>query len=443
MRAAEVRGRPGGLPAAIIVGGDANALSVARSLGRRGIRVFALNEPRAAVRYSRHCTWLEAAGSGAAEWLRYLLGPAMDRLHGAVLLAASDSAVMMLARHRAALQRRFVLDLSDPDAQLTMLDKLETYRVAREAGVPTPAIWEVDRSTDIAALRQALLFPLLVKPRMSHLFERRFGTKFFVVRDLHELDSALGRAAQAELDVLLMELVPGPDSLLCSYYTYLDQHGEAVFDFTKRVIRRHPVGMGTGCLHVTDEVPLVKEHALRLFRRAGLRGVANAEFKQDPRTGELKLIECNARFTAANCLLASAGIDLAYLVYARAVGLALPPCSSFRSGLRLWNPLVDYFAARELRRRGELTWLGWASDLIHPLRFAYFAWSDPAPGWKTLSFELRRMLRARRSFRLLRAARRPAQDRAPLRADVASLRAVARPSSDGSQPARLFASAPD
>ena len=91
--------------------------------------------------------------------------------------------------------------------------------------------------------------------------------------------------------MLLVEKVPGPDDLLCSYYTYLDADGEALFDFTKRIIRRFPVGMGNGCYHITDRNPEVREVALKLFRHVGLRGLANAEFKRDQRDGRLKLIE--------------------------------------------------------------------------------------------------------------------------------------------------------
>ena len=43
------------LPPAILLGGGANALSVARSLGRLGVAVYALEDPGTFVRYSRHC----------------------------------------------------------------------------------------------------------------------------------------------------------------------------------------------------------------------------------------------------------------------------------------------------------------------------------------------------------------------------------------------------
>src|SRR5262245_1121307 len=131
------------LPSVIVLGGDANGLSVVRCLGKRGLRVYAINEHQAPVRHSRYCRWLPVPEdmSNEVAWTRYLLGPESAHLCGAVLLAASDDALEILNHNREALSRRFLLDDSNPDAQKCMLDKLRTYEVALAAGVPTPRFW--------------------------------------------------------------------------------------------------------------------------------------------------------------------------------------------------------------------------------------------------------------------------------------------------------------
>ena len=112
----------------------------------------------------------------------------------------------------------------------------------------------------------------------------------------------------------------------------------------------------------------------------GFRRLANIEFKLDARDGKYKLIECNARFTAANCLLASSGIDAASFVYRRAAGLPqTTPLTTYRSGLRLWDPFVDLLSFLELRRCGQLTFRGWVGSLLHRQTFPYFRWLDPLP----------------------------------------------------------------
>src|SRR5438105_868251 len=76
-----------------------------------------------------------------------------------------------------------------------------------------------------------------------------------------------------------------------------------LFEFTKRVIRRFPAMTGTACYAITDRIPEAAELGNRLFRHVALRGLANVEFKRDVRDGTLKLIECNARFTASQALV--------------------------------------------------------------------------------------------------------------------------------------------
>jgi predicted ATP-grasp superfamily ATP-dependent carboligase len=310
---------------------------------------------------------------------RYLCGPESEALRGAILLAAGDEALKLIGARHEELQHKFRLDLCNPSAQQCMLDKLATYEAARAAGVPTPKFWLVGSRLDLARHADDLVFPLIVKPRESHLFQSRFRSKFLRVERLEELSNALAIVEEAGVECILMEMIPGPDTLLCSYYTYLDEEGAPLFDFTKRILRRSPPNMGLATYHITDHVSDVKEPALRLFRHVRLRGVANVEFKRDPRDGQLKLIECNARFTAANCLLTSAGVDLAYFVYRRTAGLVPPELGDFRAGVRLWDPVRDFKAFLQLRRHGQLGLPAWLRSILHWQTFPVFSWRDPLP----------------------------------------------------------------
>ena len=330
------------LPPALLLGGGANALSVARSLGRAGVRVDVLDDDSSYVRYSRHCRRVALAGAAPQSWARFLLGPESDPWRGAVVLACSDAALTLLAQHREALSARFRLDDSKPAAQLLMLNKRATYQEAREAGVPTPQFWLAETRENVLALEGSLPYPLIVKPHFTHDYEQRSGRKFEVAHDFDQLLRAYDALSADDIATLLVEWIPGPDDRLCSYYTYLDEEGTPLFHFTKRIIRRFPVGMGNACYHVTDWNPEVRDQALKLFQWVGLRGLANAEFKRDERDGQLKLIECNARFTASDCLVARSGFDLAAFVYNRLVGRPQQPLERYAEGMRLWDPVRDF-----------------------------------------------------------------------------------------------------
>ena len=372
--------RPNDKPPAIILGGTCNALSIARSLGRAGIPVYAINHPGADIQYSRYSHWIDILDREIEDsgWAAYLLGSKSDHLCGSVLLAASDEALELLITHREALSARFRLDVSNLGAQRCMLNKLSTYRAAQAAGVPTPRFWVAENQEQILRLRNELVFPLLVKPLYSHRFLHHFSGKFIVAHDMKELLAAFERV-NAKVTAFLVELIPGDDDKLCSYYTYLDTEGRNLFDFTKRVIRRYPVNMGLGSYHISDRVPQVKELALDLFHHVRLLGIANAEFKLDERDGRLKLMECNARFTAADCLLSACGINLPVFVYNRIVGNHQVAPRSYRVGVRLWDPLRDFRAYRQLQKMGRMNFVGWIRSILHPQVFPVFRWSDPLP----------------------------------------------------------------
>lgn len=393
-------------PPLIVVGGSTNALSVARSLGPLGVAVYGLGvDPF--VTWSRHLTPIPvpAHDDTEAAWTECLLGPATDHLRGAVVVAADDVALTVLARHRAALLERFRLDDSDVAAQLGMLDKLTTYEWAQQAGVPTPRFWRVDSGADIERHRDELVYPLIVKPLLSHEYQARFpgATKFRVATDHASLVEGYRELDEAGLAVMLVEKIEGPDELLCSYATHLDAAGTPAFGFTKRVVRRYPPNEGLGCYHVTDDVPEVKELALRLLRHAGVRGLASVEFVRDQRDGQLKLIECNARFSAANPLLVAAGLDLARLVYFRALGREHPMPPSHPAGLRLLYPADDLRSFLVLRRRGELTLGRWLRSIAHRQHFPVFRADDPMPALARAAYRTRK--RVRRSSRRRAASR--------------------------------------
>lgn len=381
-------------PPVILLGGEANALSVARDLGRQGVTVYALLEAFSSVPFSRFCRRIgpERADDYEQAWADFLLSEQAKPYHGAVLLACSDAGILVLLRHREALQRLYRLDLCNPTAQMIMLDKLETYRCATAAGVVTPRFWAARTVEQIEAIRDELVYPLLVKPRLSHVFDNRYGRKHIIVEGYDELLEAFKLATADGMEALLVELIPGGDDHLCSYFTYIDERGTPLVHFTKAVIRRYPAGMGGATYHITRWIPELIAPSNRLLDQAGLRGLANIEFKLDPRDRQYKLIECNARFAASNALVSAAGVKLAELVYNRITNR--PPPAMPRTGrtLRQWDPIRDFSAFRELRRMGQITFGQWLRSVAHPQTFQFFEWRDPMPAVARLLKPIRRRI---------------------------------------------------
>lgn len=306
----------------------------------------------------------------------------------AVLLPGSDEALEFIARHRSALVRLGHRPIeADDDAVLAMLDKSRTYDIAREAGVPAPdtrTITSIDDLENLAHFR----FPCAIKPVESHVFTRRFHpfAKGAHVGSAEEAAQLLEPIVEAGVPMLLTEVVEGTDEC-CSYYTYLDDHGDPLFHYTKRKLRVYPTGFGLGTYHVSQWLPEVADLGLRFCRAAKLRGVANVEFKRDSRDGLLRLIECNARFTNAQEVVRTSGIDMGMVAYARLTGMPLPPIEGFRERVGLLFLVEDLQALADYRRRGQLSVPEWLRSLAMRQATPFFDWRDPKPSaMNALSF---------------------------------------------------------
>ncbi len=351
----------------LVLGGKENSLAIARHLGRHGITVRVSGPANCWGMYSRYCRERLSVPFGqshVAYWAGLLLDPQNTSLDGHVIVPCSDEAIEFIADNHDQLSERYVLEEAPPDQRRAMLDKKKTLELARAAGLDTPNFWSIESDGDIERLRGQVSFPVMVKPVHSHKFSKVFGRKLFIVEEgFEELAAKVALACDAGLDVMVMEMIPGPDTLLSSYYTYLDTHGQSLFHFTKRVLRRYPVNRGGGCYHITDWLPETAAAGERFFAHMGFRGLGNIEFKYDERDGRLKVIEVNARFTATQELAVAAGAPLDLIVYCDLTGQVPPRFETFEEDLRFWYPLRDFLSFLELRRMGELTFWGWVKSV--------------------------------------------------------------------------------
>jgi D-aspartate ligase len=388
------------LAPAIVLGGSQNALSVARNLARHGIEVVAVNYPYEAVRFSRYARYVSLGDDSSPQiWKRFLLGEESDPLRGSVLLPCADAAISIVIEHHAVLSRKFLLEEPDPLMRRDLLDKFVTYQRAREAGIPTVGYWLVRSREDLERSMAEYRFPLVMKalyPPHADLLK----SKAILIRDRRALVETFRTAAMLGVDVVLMEYIPGGDDQACSFHTYLDEHGEPLFQFTNTVSRRFPLMSGEATYCVSDWIPDAAERGLRFFRHCGFRGLGMVQFKRDERDGDLKIIEANARFVASDILLARSGINLALIAYNRITGRPQTAIPDFRRSVVLCRPFMDARAAWSLRKRGELRLSHWLAELRRIDQLPFFEWRDPLPalfvtarcGWRFGARLLRRAM---------------------------------------------------
>ena len=365
----------------VLLGGSANALSVARSLWRAAVPVDVLggssgDPPASWSRATRHFMRVERGIDPADAWLAWLRSGADE----SVILPCSDEGLEFIARHRHELEAlgHHPAEAND-EVVLAMLDKERTYELARDHGIPAPDTAALMSPEDLDSVDE-FRYPCAAKPIASHVFARTFTplAKGAYISDASEARVLLEPILAAGVPMLLTEVVDGTDEC-CSYYSYLDELGDPLVHFTKRKLRQYPTRFGLGTYHMTKWQPEVAELGLSFFQAIGLRGMGNVEFKRDARDGRLKLIECNPRFTNAQEQVRVSGIDFGLLSYARAAGTQLPPLGPFRENVGFWFPVGDLRALRQYRADGEWTIPAWLRSLPHRQAFPLFSLIDPSP----------------------------------------------------------------
>ena len=154
--------------------------------------------------------------------------------------------------------------------------------------------------------------------------------------------------------------------------------------FFNSKVRQNPPGFGVMRVGVSvPRSPEVEELTCRLLAQANFRGYCSVEYKRDPRDGQLKLIEVNARMPRSGWLAIASGVNFPWLIYQDLVLGQPAVVDHYTENLYLiefWADVLN-FLLRDKRRLAQMR------DYVRPYltrRKALAVWSghDPKPFFK-------------------------------------------------------------
>jgi predicted ATP-grasp superfamily ATP-dependent carboligase len=370
---------------AVVIGGYVNALDAVRALA-------AWNVPVAVVRTQpydiAHLSWRTSESVSLEDSRTHpdplfpLLRQHAQKWPGRVLIATTDPALETLSRRRDELSRHYRVPIPRWEVTSRLLRKDRTANVARETGVPTP--FSYGPACRELLDRGCLRFPVVLKPANSHLMEQRLGRKLLAVRDEEEFRRNLDLLAGNELTADVFDLVPGPDGAFFNYLTYIDRQGRPVAELAVRKIRKAPAFHGVGRVVTNADVPhevalTLRRHTLAILDAIGWRGPASAEFKLDPRDGQLRLMDINGRCSLMMGIARRAGLDFPHLIWKDAVGGELSPVRS--NGWKgVWiNAHADILHGAFFHSKEGYGWREYLAPYRRPRTYAVWSLRDPMP----------------------------------------------------------------
>lgn len=371
----------------LIFGSHIAALGVLRTLARRGIECYVVDETSDIIVRSRWYRPAEpklAETSDSGELDAYLQS---IRLPRAVLIACSDSWSLAVAGLPAATRERFPASVPTRETVEQFVDKDLFRALVDRAGIPHPRSVFLRGPADLDQIADAELKNAFFKPTDSQLHHRQFGNKGSFVESHEAAVRLLERAREAGVSFLLQEWIPGDMAATVLIEGFVDRKGQIAGMVARRRLRVSPPMIGNTVSSVT--IPLAEVEGAtaslrRLLAEVAYRGAFNVEFKFDVRDGQFKILELNARPAWYIATIVSAGLDLPWMIYLDAQGLPVEAPTSYhvgRYGMYEFRDAAAVMLALRSLRRPEGPVLGpwlWGDHTV-------FWWRDPLPAFGGLS----------------------------------------------------------
>lgn len=388
---------------AVVLGLSPTGLEVARSLGRLGVSVYGISETKHPLGgASKYCAVLEhlcgasqardavALRQGLIEWAR-------EADQRPVLYVTDDTHIELLDAEYGQLAKWYRLSTDYRVSGLSVVDKRSFYRLCEEHGVDYPATYWPTDEADVRSVGAEIRFPALIKPALPHHFYEAIGPKKVVtVETPAELLAAYMRTSRSPGDLLVQEIVPGPDDRIWISVMYVDRDSIPRAVFVGRKVRQYPPHFGSASLAESLYNPAVEEISSKFLSSLNYRGIASLEFKEDPRDGEFKMIEVNARLILPGALCSAAGVDVVGASYLDLTGQEVPAYRQV-DGVRWMFGIQDVRSAVRMWRRGELGLSEWLRSLRGVRSGAVMARDDWMPAiylpWSVMGRALQERLR--------------------------------------------------
>jgi D-aspartate ligase len=367
---------------ALVVGGDYQGLGIARSLGRRGIPVCVIDDEPSVARASkfvgRFVRVRDLRDARATVDVLVDVGTRFG-LNGWVVYPTREETVAAISAHRDELQTLFRIATPDWESVQPAWDKRLTYRVGESLGMAMPRTWFPADEHELRALD--LPWPVIVKPAIKEHFFYATRAKAWQANDRRQLLDAYCNATRTVGDpgeIIVQEVIPGGGDRQVAYCTFF-KGGAPIAGMTVCRWRQHPSDYGRASTYVeTVRLPELEQLSIRFLREIGYYGLAELEYKEDPRDGTYKLLDVNLRTWGYHTLGGAAGVDFPYLLYRDQTGLPVSPMTA-RTGVRWIRLTTDLPNAARDMRAGTVKLADYARTLRGVDVEAVFSARDPLP----------------------------------------------------------------
>jgi D-aspartate ligase len=371
-------------PVVVIYRGGHGAVSIARSLGRLGIRVYLVAQegmpnPGWRSRYwANRFRWDFSRAESASVSFLLDVGATIRGDHGtpAILLTLADWIAIFIERNGDALREQFIFPQPEQPVIRALLNKWEMNVLAQAHDIPTPAAAHPASLDEIDEFVARTDFPIVMKAAERYAADPPPTKMIHSRRQL--MDEVGDRGArQTPLNIILQEYIPGGVQTVWMCNGYFGNDPARTVTFTGKKLRQvSAAGIASLAICLPNET--VGAQTRRFMHGVGYRGCVGIGWRYDQRDGLYKLLDVNARVSGVFRLFEGTNqMDVVRVCYLDLTGQEVP-VTALRPG-RKWMLEEDLAAAATGVRSGQLTITDWVRSVRGVQEWHWLAADDPLP----------------------------------------------------------------
>ena len=374
-------------------------LSAIRCLGTKGIHTVAIdysNKDRYGAK-SRYCSEKPIAPHYKKDkegFIKFLKEYAEKEDLPPVLIPCHDSYVEVVDEYLDELKELYLIPQTEAGLYTRLMNKETLHRLATEKGVAVPETVRANEDNFYEKIETIIKYPCIVKPVDSSAFVAKFRRKIFKVCNREELEEALKKAQDADLEVIVQRIIPGFDDHMYAFDAYLNQDSKVTHWMTAQKYRQYPINFGASVYTGQKYVPELYDIGAKFLEDVKYKGFAEIEFKKDAETGQFYLIEINVRITNFNSLIHKVGLNIPYVTYMEMTGQPLEPKAiTWDTNRIFWYAFEDILAIKDYIKTGQLSLGEVVKSLFKPKAYAIWSLTDPMPAFGFFSMMVRNVFK--------------------------------------------------
>lgn len=294
-------------------------LSVIRCLGVEGVHVVACdydfeNSYGARSKYISEFLKVYNLNKDDRKTFIELLEYGKNQTEKPVLLPTHDKYVEFIDKYYDELEKYYLIS-QVKELNSKLLDKWTLYDIAKENGVKIPSTISANDENLLKRIQDEVGFPCIIKPVDTVKFTKIFRNKVFICNNIEEMENGIKKAKDNDIEIFVQEIVPGFDDCMLTYDYYIDRNGRTTHYMTAQKQRQWPINFGASVFTIQKYNQKLVDISKPFLEKIGYRGFGEIEFKKHEKTGEIYLIEINARATNFNNLIYKLGINMPYIAY--------------------------------------------------------------------------------------------------------------------------------